>query len=62
MVIFGYYGNYGLSKAFGKGVGYILGLLFLNTIFLLILGYGCSKYQLEEKKLVITANFFNDYF
>lgn len=40
---------YQLSKAFGKGVGYTLGLLFLNTIFTLILGLGSSKYVGAEK-------------
>ena len=40
---------YKLSKAFGKGVGYTLGLLFLNTIFTLILGLGSSKYVGCEK-------------
>ena len=34
-----------LSKAFGHGVGFTLGLIFLNPIFLLILGLGGSQYQ-----------------
>ena len=33
-----------LSKAFGKGTGFTLGLFFLNPIFLLMLGFGDSKY------------------
>lgn len=33
-----------LSKSFGKGTGFALGLFFLNPIFLLILGFGDSKY------------------
>lgn len=33
-----------LSKAFGKGTGFAFGLFFLNAIFLLILGFGDSKY------------------
>lgn len=33
-----------LSKAFGKGTGFAFGLFFLNPIFLLILGFGDSKY------------------
>ena len=33
-----------LSKAFGKGVGFILGLIFLPNIFWLILGFGGSQY------------------
>ena len=34
-----------LSKAFGKGVGTTLGLLFLPFIFVPILGYGSAEYQ-----------------
>ncbi len=33
-----------LSKAFGHGVGFALGLIFLNPVFLLILGLGGSQY------------------
>ena len=33
-----------LSKAFGKGVGFTFGLIFLSPIFLLILGFGNDKY------------------
>lgn len=33
-----------LSKAFGYGVGFTLGLLFLPIIFYIILGFGSSKY------------------
>ncbi len=34
-----------LSRAFGKGVGYTLGLIFLPNIFTLILGFGKAKYS-----------------
>ena len=34
-----------LSKAFGHGVGFTLGLIFLNPIFILILAFGSSEYQ-----------------
>jgi hypothetical protein len=37
--------QYKLAKAFGKGVGFFLGLLFLNPIFKLILGFGDARYQ-----------------
>ena len=37
-----------LGKAFGKSTGFIVGLVFLNTIFTLILGFGSSEYQLEK--------------
>lgn len=33
-----------LAKAFGKGTGFGFGLLFLNTIFILILGFGDAEY------------------
>lgn len=33
-----------LAKVFGHGVGYGFGLLFLNTIFILILGLGSDEY------------------
>ncbi len=33
-----------LAKAFGRGTGFGFGLLFLNTIFVLILGFGSDKY------------------
>jgi len=33
-----------LSKSFGYGVGFTLGLLFLSPIFILILGFGDAKY------------------
>ena len=34
-----------LAKAFGKGVGFALGLIFLNVIFLPILAFGSAEYQ-----------------
>jgi hypothetical protein len=33
-----------LAKSFGKGAGFALGLLFLNLIFMLILGFGDARY------------------
>lgn len=33
-----------LAKAFGRGTGFGFGLLFLNTIFVLILGLGKDEY------------------
>ncbi|NCD33085.1 MAG: signal peptidase I [Spartobacteria bacterium] len=35
----------GVSAAFGKGLGFTLGLLFLPFIFVLILGFGDAVYQ-----------------
>lgn len=34
-----------LASAFGKGIGFGFGLLFLSPIFLLILGFGSAEYQ-----------------
>lgn len=34
-----------LSEAFGHGIGFTLGLLFLGPIFTLILAFGSSQYQ-----------------
>lgn len=34
-----------LSKSFGKGIGYTLGLIFLPFIFWPLLGLGDAKYQ-----------------
>ena len=33
-----------LAKAFSQGTGFGFGLLFLNTIFILILGFGSAEY------------------
>ena len=33
-----------LAKAFGRGIGFAIGLIFLGPIFLLILGFGDDKY------------------
>jgi len=37
--------TYDLAKAFGKGMGYFLGLLFLGFIFYPMLAFGDAKYQ-----------------
>mgnify|MGYP007038268346 CR=1 FL=1 len=36
---------YKMAKAFGKGIGYTLGLIFLPNIFTLILGFGSAEYE-----------------
>jgi uncharacterized membrane protein len=36
---------YKLAKAFEKGIGFCLGLLFLSVIFFPILAFGDAKYQ-----------------
>ncbi|MFP4590220.1 MAG: DUF5684 domain-containing protein [Halobacteriales archaeon] len=37
--------TYELARAFGKGVGFTLGLIFLGFIFWPLLGFGDAKYQ-----------------
>lgn len=34
-----------LARAFGRGVGFVLGLIFLQPLFVLILGLGSSEYK-----------------
>lgn len=34
-----------LSKSFGKGIGFAIGLIFLPFIFVPILGFGSAQYQ-----------------
>ncbi len=36
--------NNKLAKAFGHGAGFTIGLIFLNPLFILILGFGRSEY------------------
>lgn len=43
-IIFGLILVHDLSKSFGHGFGYTLGLLFLSLIFIPILGFGGSQY------------------
>lgn len=38
------------SKVFGHGVGYFIGLFFLQPIFWLIIGFGSSKYDKKALK------------
>ena len=45
-IVIGIIITHGLSKAFGHGAGFTLGLIFLSLIFLLILAFGSSQYQL----------------
>jgi hypothetical protein len=42
-------GLHKLSKAFGHGVGFTLGLIFFEPIFMLILGFGSSRYIGKEQ-------------
>lgn len=34
-----------IAKSFGRGVGFGVGLILLNPIFMMILGFGSSEYQ-----------------
>ena len=36
--------NIRMAKAFGRGTGFAVGLLFLTPIFMMILGFGSSQY------------------
>ncbi len=45
VLVLGIISVYKLAKAFGKGVGFFLGLVFLRPIFMLILGFGDAQYQ-----------------
>lgn len=37
--------NYKLSRSFGHGGGYTVGLIFIPWLFVLLLGFGSSEYQ-----------------
>ena len=50
IAILGIVGTFRLAKAFGKGVGFGFGLLFLAPIFYLILAFGSSEYVGIAKK------------
>ena len=40
-----------LAKVFGKGTGFAIGLIILEPIFVMILGFGQAEYQLEPDPL-----------
>lgn len=42
--------NWRISKVFGHGAGYFVGLIFFPNIFWLILGFGKSKYNKKHLK------------
>lgn len=44
------YAMINLAKAFGKEGGFAVGLILLNTIFIMILAFGNAEYQLENKE------------
>lgn len=43
-IIFQYIAFFKLGKAFGQGTGFGIGLILLNPIFMLILGFGKAEY------------------
>ena len=47
---------YKLSKSFGHGVGFTIGLIFLAPIFMCILGYGSSQYIGPEGNGMAASN------
>ena len=48
VLAFTIYVMYKLATAFGKDAGFTVGLVLLNTIFLMILAFGSAEYQLER--------------
>ncbi len=44
VIVIGLIDVHKISKSFGHGLGFTLGLLFLSPIFTLILGFGSSQY------------------
>lgn len=44
-IVFGVIASNKVSKSFGHGAGYTVGLIFLPVIFTLILGFGKSEYK-----------------
>lgn len=49
LAVFGVMMNLKLSKAFGHGVGFGIGLIFLHTVFVMILAFGKSQYVGNKK-------------
>lgn len=47
---------YKLSKSFGYGIWFTVGLLFLSPLFTLILGYGKAEYIGPEGKMVQSSS------
>lgn len=48
VLAFTIYVMYKLATAFGKDGGFTVGLVLLNTIFLMILAFGSAEYQLDR--------------
>jgi len=48
--IFSIYSSYRLSKVFGHGIGYTIGLVLLPFVFYPILAFGSSEYSLETEE------------
>ncbi|MEK7116655.1 MAG: DUF5684 domain-containing protein [Patescibacteria group bacterium] len=47
-IIIGLIVLYGLAQSFGKGVGFMLGLIFLPFIFYPVLGFGGAQYRFSN--------------
>lgn len=45
VMVLGIIFNHKISKSFGHGAGFTVGLIFLSLIFLYILAFGSSEYQ-----------------
>ncbi len=44
-VVIGFIDNYKLSRAYGHGLGFAIGLFLFQPIFLMVLGFGSSEYE-----------------
>lgn len=44
--------NIKLAQVFGKGTGFAIGLIFLKTIFTLILAFGSAQYQGPQQSTI----------
>lgn len=44
-IVFGIMATYYLAQAFGKGIGFTIGLVLLAPIFIMILGFGKATYR-----------------
>lgn len=44
-IFFGFYLYHKLAQSFGKGIGFTIGLILLNPVFMLILAFGDAQYE-----------------
>lgn len=44
-IFFGFYLYHKLAQSFGKGIGFTIGLILLNPVFMLLLAFGDAQYE-----------------